>query len=51
MSDEPKSLFDLLYKTVKSSIPRSKLDFTYNEFEDDVSGAKSARDLLAGIAS
>ena len=54
MSKEPKSLFELLYKTVKSSIPRSKMNFTYNDFEDEdlsSSDAVSARALLQAIGT
>lgn len=54
MSEEPKSLFDLLYQTVKSTIPRSKINFTYNEMNDDNMSdrdAVNARALLQAIGS
>ena len=54
MSDEPKSLFDLLYKTVKSTIPKSKVNFTYGDMGDDDIGdtdAVSARALLQAVGT
>lgn len=54
MSDEPKSLFDLLYKTVKSSIPKSKINFTYSELDEEELGDTdqvSARALLQAIGT
>ena len=51
MSEEPKSLFDLLYQTVKSTIPKSKINFTYNDENMSDRDAMNARALLQAIGS
>ena len=52
MSEDPKSLFDLLYKTVKSSIPKSKINFTYDDTGDDGENDNaSVKALLGAVGS
>lgn len=51
MSDEPKNLFDILYKTVKSTIPKSKLDFTFSSMDMEDGEATGGKEFLAALAS